>query len=44
MVAVYELGCLLGAIGAILYGDKMGRKTTILLGMIVMIVGTVSES
>ncbi|GAA5983286.1 hypothetical protein JCM5350_005868 [Sporobolomyces pararoseus] len=40
-VACYELGCLLGAIGAILYGDKMGRKTTILLGMIIMIVGTV---
>lgn len=40
-VAIYEIGCLFGAIGAILYGDKMGRKTTILLGMLIMIVGTV---
>ncbi|GAA5955581.1 hypothetical protein JCM3765_006821 [Sporobolomyces pararoseus] len=40
-VAIYEIGCLFGAIGAILYGDKMGRKTTIMLGMIIMIVGTV---
>lgn len=36
-----EIGCLFGAIGAILYGDKLGRKTTILVGMIVMICGTI---
>ncbi|GAA5902009.1 sugar porter family MFS transporter [Sporobolomyces salmoneus] len=40
-VAIYEIGCLFGAIGAILWGDKMGRKTTILLGMFIMIIGTV---
>ncbi|GAA5863097.1 hypothetical protein JCM5353_006475 [Sporobolomyces roseus] len=40
-VAIYEIGCLFGAIGAILYGDKLGRKTTILVGMIVMICGTI---
>jgi MFS family permease len=43
-VAIYEIGCLFGAIGAILWGDKMGRKTTILLGMFIMVVGTISES
>ncbi|GAA6018885.1 hypothetical protein JCM11491_001712 [Sporobolomyces phaffii] len=40
-VAIYEIGCLFGAVGAILWGDKMGRKTTILLGMLIMIIGTV---
>lgn len=40
-VACYELGCLLGAIGAIFFGDKMGRKTTIFLGMWIMIAGTI---
>jgi len=36
-----EIGCLFGAIGAILYGDKLGRKTTILLGMVIMVAGTI---
>jgi MFS family permease len=30
-----------GAIGAILWGDKMGRKTTIMLGMVIMVIGTI---
>ncbi|KAG0664414.1 hypothetical protein C6P46_001459 [Rhodotorula mucilaginosa] len=38
-VAVYELGCLLGAIWTIAMGDRLGRKNTIMLGMIVMCVG-----
>ncbi|GAA5873957.1 hypothetical protein JCM3774_004051 [Rhodotorula dairenensis] len=38
-VAVYELGCLLGAIWAIIMGDRLGRKNTIMLGMIVMCLG-----
>ncbi|GAA5924819.1 sugar porter family MFS transporter [Sporobolomyces koalae] len=40
-VSIYEIGCLLGAIGAIFIGDKLGRKNTILLGMVVMCIGTV---
>ncbi|KWU45679.1 general substrate transporter [Rhodotorula sp. JG-1b] len=38
-VAVYELGCLLGAIWTIAMGDRLGRKNTIMLGMIVMCIG-----
>lgn len=38
-VAVYELGCLLGAIWTIAMGDRLGRRNTIMLGMVVMCIG-----
>ncbi|GAA5997513.1 sugar porter family MFS transporter [Rhodotorula paludigena] len=40
-VAIYEIGCLGGAVGAILFGDRLGRKNMIMLGMSIMIVGAI---
>ncbi|GAA5857342.1 hypothetical protein JCM8547_002230 [Rhodosporidiobolus lusitaniae] len=38
-VSIYEVGCAAGAVCSILWGDKMGRKQTIALGMMLIIVG-----
>ncbi|GAA5884943.1 hypothetical protein JCM6882_007162 [Rhodosporidiobolus microsporus] len=43
-VAIYEIGCMFGAIGAIIWGDKLGRKQTIMLGMIIMVIGAVIKT
>ncbi|GAA6062691.1 hypothetical protein JCM10212_004749 [Sporobolomyces blumeae] len=40
-VAIYEIGCMFGAIAAIFFGDKLGRKTTIMYGMCILIVGAI---
>lgn len=39
-VAIYEIGCLFGAVATIWLGERLGRKTCIMLGMCIMIVGT----
>jgi MFS family permease len=43
VTAVYELGCLAGAIYALMFGDRMGRRWMILSGAAVMIVGVVIQ-
>lgn len=43
VTAVYELGCLAGAIWALIFGDWMGRRWMIFSGAIVMIVGVVIQ-
>lgn len=43
VTAVYELGCLAGAIFALIYGDHMGRRWMIFSGAIVMIIGVVIQ-
>ncbi|GAA6012546.1 hypothetical protein JCM10207_009036 [Rhodosporidiobolus poonsookiae] len=43
-VAIYEIGCLMGAITAIFVGDKLGRKNTIFYGMAIMIIGAVIKT
>ncbi|BGP19057.1 hypothetical protein JCM10213v2_007140 [Rhodosporidiobolus nylandii] len=40
-VAIYEVGCAIGAFLSICYGDRMGRKQTIMLGMTLICVGAV---
>ena len=44
VVAVYELGCLLGALTNLWLGDKIGRRKTIMLGGIIMIVGAILQT
>ncbi|KAI5475982.1 hypothetical protein MNV49_000541 [Pseudohyphozyma bogoriensis] len=41
VVAIYEIGCLMGALTQIWLGDKLGRKNAMMLGMIIMTIGTV---
>ena len=41
ITALYDIGAVFGAIGAALVGDKLGRKRTLMLGCIVLIVGSI---
>ncbi|KAI5364563.1 Putative major facilitator, sugar transporter, major facilitator superfamily [Septoria linicola] len=44
VVAIYEIGCLIGAIGTILFGDKLGRRRSILTGAGIMCIGAVIQT
>ncbi|KAK6462018.1 general substrate transporter [Scheffersomyces coipomensis] len=39
VIAVYEIGCLIGALATMYCGDKLGRRKTIFVGCCIMIVG-----
>ncbi|WOO81944.1 Sugar transporter STL1 [Vanrija pseudolonga] len=41
VTACYEVGCFFGAMFAYFFGDRLGRRRMMLLGCIVMIIGTV---
>ncbi|KAL2868955.1 putative MFS monosaccharide transporter [Aspergillus lucknowensis] len=43
VTAVYELGCLAGAVFALFFGDRTGRRWMIFSGAIVMIVGVIIQ-
>lgn len=43
VTAVYELGCLVGAIFALFRGDTLGRRRMIMIGASVMIVGVIIQ-
>lgn len=44
VVAVYELGCLFGALVNLKLGDKIGRRKTIILGGSIMIIGAILQT
>ncbi|KAL5521975.1 hypothetical protein ACEPAF_1831 [Sanghuangporus sanghuang] len=44
VVAVYELGCLVGALSNLWVGDKLGRRRTIMVGGTIMIVGAALQT
>ncbi|QSZ29208.1 hypothetical protein DSL72_003719 [Monilinia vaccinii-corymbosi] len=44
VVALYTLGCFLGALSCIRIGDALGRKRTIMLGAAINIVGAILQS
>lgn len=43
-VAVYEIGCALGALSVTLYGDHLGRRQTVMLGQLILIIGTALQA
>jgi sugar porter (SP) family MFS transporter len=43
VTAVYELGCLVGAMFALFTGDKMGRRLMVMWGAFVMIIGVIIQ-
>ncbi|KAJ5469296.1 Sugar transporter STL1 [Penicillium diatomitis] len=43
ITAVYELGCLFGAMFALFAGDRLGRRWMIIWGALVMIIGVVIQ-
>ncbi|GFZ42316.1 hypothetical protein JCM24511_00030 [Saitozyma sp. JCM 24511] len=42
-VAVYEIGCAIGALSVVLWGDRYGRRATVVYGMIVLAIGAVLQ-
>ncbi|EIW82414.1 general substrate transporter [Coniophora puteana RWD-64-598 SS2] len=44
VVAIYEIGCLIGALSNLWIGDRLGRRRTIVIGGIIMIVGAILQA
>ncbi|KAH7193696.1 general substrate transporter [Fusarium flagelliforme] len=44
IVAIFEIGCFFGAIFAAIWGEKLGRRRSILIGCIVLIIGAVLQA
>lgn len=44
VVAVYEIGCLMGALSNLWVGDRLGRRQTIALGGCIMIIGAILQT
>ncbi|GAA5984924.1 hypothetical protein JCM10908_002454 [Rhodotorula pacifica] len=42
-VAIYEIGCLAGAVFALMYGDRLGRRKMIFIGAIILIAGVIIQ-
>ncbi|RSM16182.1 hypothetical protein CDV31_004645 [Fusarium ambrosium] len=43
-VAVYQIGCFLGAILILFYGERWGRKSSTFWGSLIMIIGTIMQA
>ncbi|KAF4636964.1 hypothetical protein G7Y89_g1102 [Cudoniella acicularis] len=43
VTAIYDIGCFVGAIAAVIIGDLLGRKKTILFGTTIMTVGAIIQ-
>ncbi|KAI7280770.1 general substrate transporter [Hortaea werneckii] len=43
VTAIYEVGCLIGAIFQLNYGDRTGRRRAIMIGGLIMIIGVVIQ-
>lgn len=43
VTAIYEIGCLIGAIFALTFGDRIGRRRNIIAGAIIMIIGVIIQ-
>lgn len=43
VTAIYEVGCLIGALFQLAYGDKLGRRRAIIMGGIIMILGVIIQ-
>lgn len=43
-VAIYQIGCFLGAVVILYYGEKWGRKPSTFWGSLVMIIGTIMQA
>jgi MFS family permease len=40
IVALYDIGCVIGAITTYIVGERLGRRTMLILGGSIMILGT----
>ncbi|EUC64987.1 MFS sugar transporter-like protein [Rhizoctonia solani AG-3 Rhs1AP] len=44
LVAIYEIGCLIGALSNLWIGERLGRRRTIAFGGIIMIIGAILQT
>ncbi len=44
IVAIYEVGCFLGSIATSIFGEHIGRKKSIGIGIIIMIIGALLQA
>ncbi|KAJ7773662.1 general substrate transporter [Mycena maculata] len=44
IVALYDIGCLFGALAAMVFGEHLGRKKTFLIGVVVMSIGALMQA
>ncbi|KAJ1307324.1 hypothetical protein OPQ81_001430 [Rhizoctonia solani] len=44
LVAIYEIGCLIGALSNLWIGERLGRRRTIAIGGIIMIIGAILQT
>jgi MFS family permease len=44
VAAIYDIGCFIGAIVAFTIGESLGRKNSIIVGTIIMVVGTILQA
>lgn len=44
VVAIYEVGCLIGALGIVAFGDKIGRRRAVLMGATIMLIGAIIQT
>lgn len=44
VVAIYEVGCLIGSFIIMFYGDQLGRRRAILVGASIMVVGAILQT
>lgn len=43
VTAIYDIGCFFGAIAAVVIGEPLGRKKSVLLGTTIMSVGAILQ-
>lgn len=43
VTAIYEIGCLMGAMGVLAVGDLLGRRRAIIIGALTMLVGVIIQ-
>jgi MFS family permease len=43
-VAIYEVGCAIGALSCMVLGDKLGRRKTIFLAGCIVLVGVILQA
>jgi MFS family permease len=44
VVAIYEIGCLFGSLFTFFYGERFGRRRTIMLGCTVLMIGAAIQT
>ncbi|EIW72337.1 hypothetical protein TREMEDRAFT_21790, partial [Tremella mesenterica DSM 1558] len=42
-VAVYEIGCAIGALSVIMGGDRFGRRVTVMVGQVILSIGAIVQ-